>query len=357
MKNELTNWKTISSNWRTNRSDGFTLIELLVVIVIIAVLIALLLPAVQVSRELIAKFEAARNLEKASKIAEIFHDQNGRFPESTNELKKFCEVHPELCDDPPPFAFGINNGYEFFVIKSGENGWSVEAEPICPGITGAETLILEQNRSLRGEFVSHLRNLPTPGADKARQEAFANLRAEGGRTIAELLMLDPSAIPEVQRFSESPGTFEQVFNRFDANADQQVTVEEIQNFETRNFDPELATRLKGFLNFVSQELKFDALSDEMKNQATVGLSDFQTTTPEIFSYDSLCYLTERYTDEKKVAHRLCATLKAAESAEIRGDPQSKEKFTNRFIEQIEEQTHVTLTRKNAVRLIFLAKTL
>jgi prepilin-type N-terminal cleavage/methylation domain-containing protein len=59
---------------------GFTLVELLTVIAIIGVLVALLLPAVQASRESARRTQCQSNLKQIGLGLIHFHDQHGAFP-------------------------------------------------------------------------------------------------------------------------------------------------------------------------------------------------------------------------------------------------------------------------------------
>lgn len=73
---------------RAPANRGVTLIELLVVIAIIGMLVALLLPAIQNSRESARKTECQNHLRQVALAFENHHSANGRFPAGVFEVPK-----------------------------------------------------------------------------------------------------------------------------------------------------------------------------------------------------------------------------------------------------------------------------
>ena len=337
-------------NLSASKSAGFTLIELLVVIAVIGVLIHLLIPAVQKARESTSRMMAHDNLQHLITAANGFRDKNGQFPGSFAELAAFCAANPDRCFLDARLASGQKDGYSYFVSNA-----TLGAEPIHPGITGADTLLIDQD--------GNVRVIPTPGADAARQEMFDRIRAAGAEKIAELLNLDRSSLPYVRDHVSSPGNTKVAFDMLDRSLSQDgddnrgsgngiVSIDEILNFRSGTDIP-----LDDFVNSVSREMRLDSLSPEEKRAIGVSLSELQGNPAEVFGFDGLCSLTKLYVSEQGVANHLCARLRAAKTAAEEGRAESKDRFLEDYINEVTTQIHRRLTRRKGITLITITKTL
>lgn len=338
-------------NLSASGSAGFTLIELLVVIAIIAVLIPLLLPAVQTARESNARMMAQENLRELLVAANAFRNQNGQFPGSFAELAAFCTANPDRCSLDAGLASGQKAGYLYFVSNS-----TLGAEPVYPGISGADTLLIDQN--------GNLRVFPTPGAVEARQEMFDRIRVLGAEKIAELLNADSLSLPSVRDFVGSPESTRAALGMLDrsvtpdtddnrsSSGNGVVSIDEILNFRSGTDIP-----LDDFINSVNREMRLDSLSAEEKRAIGVSLSGLQGNPGEVFSFDALCRLTQLYVSDQGVASRLCAKLRAAKNADEQGQTENKVRLLEDYISDVEAQVHKRLTRRIAITLITITKTL
>jgi len=109
---------------RTGQKQGMTLVELLVVLAVIATLAALLLPAVQASREASRRLGCSNNLKQLGLALQNHHAVHGRFPPGRGvPFPKIFSAHAYLlpyCEQiaswatidlsSPPITFTLDNG-------------------------------------------------------------------------------------------------------------------------------------------------------------------------------------------------------------------------------------------------------
>jgi prepilin-type N-terminal cleavage/methylation domain-containing protein len=324
----------------TNSCGGFTLIELLVVIAIIAILIGFLIPAAQRVREAAAAMVAEENLNILASAAIEYRNRTGEFPRRLSDLP----VDREL-------ASGLKDGYCFFLVESGPEALTLEAEPACPGVNGAtsaECLVF----FLSGVPERRINRRPTPGADQGRDRLLGGLNRDGAGVIGDLFAFHSDALSEAGEFVTSPDTFRSVLGMFDRNNDQQVSAAEFRDFvlnpPSSSFDPELAAKLGEFLDIVNREMKLEGQSgrvwqttDFLPSRLVIG----ETGTP--VSIDGLCFLTNLYVTDETAADALCKKLRRAEAAIARGDVRARDRFFAEYNAGVAQEINRSLTRKNA----------
>lgn len=192
-------------------NKGFTLVELLVVIAIIGVLVALLLPAVQAAREAANKQQTTRVLKAITPVVHDFKRNNNTYPSSITDVLDICKNNPDcyetiikrVANDTLLGGRGTDHsninttcagvciaGYRFSVVDTNDHEFTLQAEPVLPGITGAMTLVLKINTA-EVEFVEYL----TPGSDASREAMFDEVERTAFNNLRQLGFTSDSSQP------------------------------------------------------------------------------------------------------------------------------------------------------------------
>jgi len=150
---------------RNNRAAGFSLIELMIVVAVIVIIAALAIPQLLRAR-MAANESAAVSALRTLATQEVNFDSSWG-PGYSPSLAALgpappgspaTATHADLIDQV--LASGLRGGYQFLytpLIPSGgtaATGYTVNANPISPGITGEWFFFLDQSNTIRQNYSS-----------------------------------------------------------------------------------------------------------------------------------------------------------------------------------------------------------
>lgn len=129
---------------------GFTIIEVMVVAAIITILVAVGIPNILRSRMASNEAAAMASLKTMCSASELYYSNNNTYPQGLSDL-----IEPQ---SNPPYidvvlASGEKQGYQFIYAAQDAGHFTVNANPVSPGITGArffytdETGVIRSNQS------------------------------------------------------------------------------------------------------------------------------------------------------------------------------------------------------------------
>jgi prepilin-type N-terminal cleavage/methylation domain-containing protein len=123
------------------RDNGFTVIELMIVAAIIAILVVIGIP--NILRQRMASNEAAAlaGLKAINSACALYYSNNDAYPRGLSDL-----IEPQ---SSPPYidaelAGGQKQGYEFIYQVREPAGFSVNANPVSPGVTGGRYFFIDE---------------------------------------------------------------------------------------------------------------------------------------------------------------------------------------------------------------------
>lgn len=120
---------------------GFTLIEIMAVCVIIGILTILVLPNLLRSRIVSYETMAIANLKTIINSCQIYYSNNNNYPQALSDLTEPNSTPPYIDSQ---LASGSKQGYTFSYTSGDSQHFSVNANPILPGLTGQKYFFMDE---------------------------------------------------------------------------------------------------------------------------------------------------------------------------------------------------------------------
>lgn len=120
---------------------GFTLVEIMAVCVIIGILTLLVLPNILRARIVSYETMAISNLKTITNSCQIYYNNNSNYPAAFLDLIEPNSTPPYIDSE---LASGSKQGYTFSYTSGDSQHFSVNANPISPGLTGQKYFFMDE---------------------------------------------------------------------------------------------------------------------------------------------------------------------------------------------------------------------
>ena len=175
---------------------------------------------------------------------------------------------------------------------------------------------------------------------------------------SELLNLAPRVAPQVQELVANRQMVRTVFNDLDANHNHLVTFNDILNFDTNQYSPEVGAILESFLQTIHTDYHLGVANEDVSKVPGASLLLLGGDAGKsLFSTQGLCGLVQEMTTNSAAATALCNDLQNVQAAINKGDLTGKQNALTTFRQDVTKQSGVSLTSDQALTLNTLSRTL
>jgi competence protein ComGC len=355
---------------RRNKA-GFTLIELLIFTAIIAVLIGLLMPALFQAKVIANKTEIGSRSVEISDGMLAYKAKNGAFPTSMTQLAQSDVWMSDLVLKDDALEHPTLN-YKFTLAEV-SNEKQEEQSTLSLASSAEQTASKQKSRFLiaaepkepygDGSFVllaNEKKEVVDVGDDPAavedEKQRFAKVTKEALDTTEELLLKgDLDLTMDVLPYVKERATFDLVYDDLDGNGDKQLSSTEVKQFSLPKpgEEGEPIEKVRALVKKSLETLRLDN-----GPEVSVKKSDFlvdpddpasplKVDAAALFSPAGICEYIDGSVANAGVATSLCAKVKAAEAAHLRGDDEACREIVEALEDEIWAQVGKNLTENDA----------